>query len=119
MMPIYSVHTEAQLDDLHPTLTELYIDNAMINVCNLHHSEENCREDSNYVLSGQHPHLHVIFINAILEAKMRNIINQLIQQYPLEEEDEDEPNNHIQCIMMCPGCGTPFSHQHIRNCRSA
>ena len=118
MMPIYCVHTEAQLDDLHPTLTELYIDNAMINVCKLHHSEENCDEDSNYVLSGQHPNMHVILINSFLEAKMRIIINQLIQQYPLEE-DEDEPNNYIQCIMMCPGCGTPFSHQQIRNCRSA
>ena len=111
MMPIYIVHTEAQLDDLHPTLTQLYIDNAMINVCKLHHGEENCSEHSNMVHSGQHPNMTIIFINAFLEANIRIMINQLINQYPLEEEDEEEPNNYIQCIMMCPVCGTPFSHQ--------
>ena len=95
MMPIYSVHTEAQLDALHPTLRELYIDNEMINVCKLYHTEENCNEDSDFVLSGQHRNVHVIFINAFLEAKMRIIINRLIQQYPSDEEDADEPNNFI------------------------
>ena len=119
MMPIYSVHTEAQLDALHPKLRRLYIDNEMINVCKMYHTEEHCNENSDLVLSGRHQNMHVIFLNAFLEDKMRIIINRLIQQYPSDEEDADEPNNFIECIMMCPGCGTPFFDQHIRNCRSA
>ena len=119
MMPIYSVHTEAQLNALYPTLRGLYIDNEMINVYKKYHTEENCNEDSDFVLSGQHRNIHVIFINASLEATMRIIINHLIQKYPSDEEDADEPNNFIECIMMCPACGTPFFDQHIRNCRSA
>ena len=76
----------------------------------MNHGEENCSEHSNMVHSGQHPNMTIIFINAFLEASIRIMINQLINQYPLEE-DEEEPNNYIQCIMMCPVCGTPFSHQ--------
>ena len=119
MMPIYSVHTEAELDALHPKLRRLYIDNEMINVCKMYHTEEHCNENSDFVLSGRHQNMHVIFLNAFLEGKMRIIINRLIQQYPSDEEDADEPNNFIECIMMCPACGTPFFDQHIRNCRSA
>ena len=116
-MPIYSVHTASQLDALYPTLRDLYINNEMLNVCKMYHTEENCNEGTDFALSGRHPNLHIIFLNASLEPTMRIIISYLIQKYP--SEDADDPNNFVNCILMCPGCGTRFSDQHIRNCRSS
>ena len=119
MMPIYSVHTSAQLDALYPTLRDLYINNEMINVCKMYHTEENCNEGTDFALSGRHRNLHIIFLNASLEPTMRFIINYLIHKYPADDEDADDANNFVDCIMMCPGCGTRFSDQNIRISRSS
>ena len=91
----------------------------MINVYKMYHTEENCNEGTDYALSGRHPNLHLIFVNACLGPAMRFIINFLIHKYPADDEDADDANNFVDCIMMCPGCGTRFSDQNIRICRSS
>ena len=116
-MPKYSIHTAVGMEAFYPTLKELFIDNEMLHVCKMNHTEENCRMGTGLALSGLNPNLHVIFLNADLEPTMRNIVNYLIQHYP--SEDPEDPNNFVNCILMCPGCGKRFADQHNRNCRSS
>ena len=119
MMPIYSVRTSSDLDALYPTLRQLYINNEMINICKMYHREEICNEGAHFALSGRHPNLHIIYVNAWLGPAMRSIINYLIHKYPGDDEDADDENNFVDCIMMCPACGKRFADQNIRIFRSS
>ena len=116
-MPKYSIYTAEGLAAFYPTLKELFIENEMLNVCKLNHTEENCLMGTDLALSGRHPNLHIIFLNTSLEPILRIVVNHLIQHYP--SEDPEDPNNFVSCILMCPGCGKRFADQHNRNCRSS
>ena len=78
-MPKYIIYTIEELVDFYPTLKKLFIEDEMINVCKLNHQEENCQKDSDLVLSGLHPLLHLIFLNPALEPIMRQVMDHLIQ----------------------------------------
>ena len=56
----------AGLEAFHPTLKKLFLNNKMLNVCKLNHTEENCNMGTDLALSGRHPNLHIIFLNANL-----------------------------------------------------
>ena len=80
-MPKYSIHTAAELDAFYPTLKDLFINNEMLNVCKMYPTEENCNAGTDLALSGRHPNLHIIFLNANLEPIMRIIVDYLIQKH--------------------------------------
>ena len=112
-MPVYIVRTNQQLTYLIPRLTADYLDKKWIHVCKFHH--HNCSENYQLWQNGQHPILSVVYIPAYLEQGIKIILNNLIDHFPNDEDDndEDDDNNNVDVdnMMMCPGCGLPFSEQ--------
>ena len=117
MMPKYTIYTAEGLVAFYPTLRKLFIEDEMLNICKLNHHEENCHMDTKVVLSGRHPHLHLIFLNPSLEPIIRNVVKHLIQLHP--SGDPEDPHNFANCILMYPGYGKRFTDQPNRNCRSS
>ena len=118
-MPLCLVRTASELQSLFPTLRQLYLNNDMINICKMYHREQVCNERAQFALCGRHPNLHIIYVNDWLGHAMRFIINYLIEKYPGDDEDPDDENNFVDCIMMCPACGTRFADKNIRFFRSS
>ena len=112
-MPVYIIHTNQQLNSLIPHLTADYLDKKWIHVCKLHHKDINCSEYYQFLQNGQHPTLSIVYIPACLAQGIRIILNQLIEHFPNDDNDEDDDNNNVDAddMMMCPGCGLPFSEQ--------
>ena len=116
-MPNYTICTEDELVDFFPTLKALFIDDEMLNIIKLNHTEENCRAGSGPVLNGSHPLLHLVFLHPALEPIMRQVIVHLISLYPAE--DPNDPHNFPNCILMCPTCGRRFVDQPNRSSRES
>ena len=113
-MPVYIIHSNQQLNALIPYLTEDYIDNKWIHICKLQHGDINCSEHSQFLQSGQLPTLSIVYIPACLAQGIRIILNQLIEHFQYDDDnDEDDDKNNVDAddMMMCPGCGLPFSEQ--------
>ena len=116
-MPNYYICTEEDLAEFYPHLKALFIDDAMLNIIKLNHSEENCRAGSGPVLNGSYPLLHLIYLHPALEPLMRQVIVHLISLYPAE--DPNDPHNFPNCILMCPTCGRRFEDQPNHSSRAS
>ena len=123
-MPVYIIHSNQQLNSLIPYLTADYLDNKGIHICKLQHGDINCSEHSRILQSGQHPMISLVYIPACLAQGIRIILNQLLEHFPNDDDndeddndeddnDEDDDNNNVDVdnMMVCPGCGLPFSEQ--------
>ena len=116
-MPNYHICTEKDLVDFYPILRTLFIDDEMLNIIKINHTEENCRAGSESVLNGSYSLLHLIYLHPALEPLMRQVIVYLIRHYPAE--DPNDPHNFPNCILMCPFCGRRFQDQPNRSSRAS
>ena len=116
-MPNYHLCTEKDLVDFYPILRTLFIDDEMLNIIKINHTEENCRAGSGSILNGSCPLLHLIYLHPALESFMRQVIVHLIRLYPAE--DPNDPSNFPNCILMCPTCGRRFEDQANRSSRAS
>ena len=111
-MPVYIVYTLQQLNNLIPRLAADFRDNRWIHICTLHHGDINCSEHTRRLQTGQMSTFTMVYIPNILEQSIRNILNQLIEDYRYDDDnDEDDDNNNLNAMMMCPVCGLPFTEQ--------
>ena len=96
-----------QLNGLIVPITQDYMENIAIHVCNLTHRDIQCCNYAELMHDGSHPNISMIYIPPELRAGAQVIIDQLranIQNQGKNNEDDD-------FIFTCPGCGTPFAEQ--------
>ena len=95
-----------QLNGLIVPVTQDYLENIAIHVCNLTHLDFIC---CNYAMihDGSHPNITIIYISPELRAGAQIIIDQLRANIPNQEANNEDDD----FIFSCPGCGTPFSQQ--------
>ena len=96
-----------QLNGLIVPITQDYLENIPIHVCQLTHRDVLCCNYAEMMHDGSHPNITMIYIPPELKSGAQVIIDQLRANIPNQEENNEDDD----FIFSCPGCGTPFSQQ--------
>ena len=96
-----------QLNVLIVPITQDYLENIPIHVCQLTHRDVLCCNYAEMMHDGSHPNITMIYIPRKLKSGAQVIIDQLQANIPNQEANNEEDD----FIFTCPGCGTPFSEQ--------
>ena len=96
-----------QLNGLIVPITQDYLENIPIHICQLTHRDQICCQDAEMMHDGSHPNVTMIYIPPELRAGAQVIIDQLRANIHNQEVNNEDDN----FIFTCPGCGTPFADQ--------
>ena len=110
-------YTEEELQNLIPTITELFSNNNYYQFNPISHLHSHCAESKHDIKMGNHPTIKIIYIDDKLRAKALEIIDKLNKDYPahLDEQVSDEEDNDMRAaqrvpeiIFTCPECHMIF-----------
>ena len=113
-------HTEQELEELIPTITDLFVNNINYQFNPLSHLHVNCDSSKHDLKMGKHTSFKIIYIADILRSKAMKIIEKLNKDYPehLDEQVSDEEDNDMRLgqripkiIFKCPACLLEFDCQ--------
>ena len=110
-------HTEEELEDVIPFITEVFYQNNHYHFNPLSHKDENCARSKHEIKMGEHVGFKIVYIAEHLRRKCLQIIAMLNKKYPehLDEQVSDDEDNLMrlgqrmpQIIFKCPACHLEF-----------
>ena len=110
-------YTEQELENLIPTITELFENNTNCQFNPISHLHSNCDASKHDLKMGNHRSIKIIYIADMLRPKALEIIEKLDKDYPahLDEQVSDEEDNNMrlgqripEIIFKCPACYMEF-----------
>ena len=110
-------YTEAELNNLIPTIRGWFIHNEWYHFNPISHLQCDCSESKHDLQMGQHPIIKIIYIDDLLIPRALQIISDLNEKYPehLDEQVSDDEDNAVRCaqrvaklIFQCPACHMLF-----------
>ena len=110
-------YTEAQLNNLIPTIRGWFIQHEWYHFNPISHLQCDCSESKHDLKLGEHLSIKIIYIDDLLIPRAIQIISDLNERYPqhLDVQHSDEEDNAVRCaqrlakfIFQCPACHMLF-----------
>ena len=98
-----------QLKGLIKPLSDAYLQNIAIHVCQIRHKNVLCTPTARETMhDGKNPNVIIIYIPPDLKQGAQIIINQAKNYLPSQQDNQNADDDFI---FTCPGCGVEFSDQ--------